>query len=86
MRDNIIVKMSKSTFKKQLEYHKIPEYYDEYIRYQSLKSHIKAVTRRRLSMNDSNNGNIAKISPSQINPQTWTLIDKFMENQSLISN
>jgi hypothetical protein len=85
MIDYLIVKMSKSTFKKQLEYHKIPEYYDEYFQYHSLKLHIKAVTRRRLSKL-SLLISVAKISPAQINPQTWAIIDKFMETESLSAN
>ena len=31
------------SFGKQLEYHKIPEYYDEYIDYYLLKSHLKKI-------------------------------------------
>ena len=51
-----------SSFKKQLEYHKIPEYYDEYIQYHTLKVHIKAVNRRRLSKDPSADYPVAKIS------------------------
>lgn len=51
-----------SSFKKQLEYHKIPEYYDEYIQYHALKVHIKAVNRRRLSKDRFGDYPVAKIS------------------------
>lgn len=32
-----------SVYEKQLEYHKIPEYYDGYINYALLKRHIKNI-------------------------------------------
>jgi hypothetical protein len=38
-----------SKYERQLEYHKIPEYYDQYIDYRVLKGHIKQILRRRLS-------------------------------------
>ena len=35
--------MTGHKFEKQLEYHKIPEYYDQYFRYGVLKSHLRTI-------------------------------------------
>ena len=41
--------MSESKFVKQLEFHKIPEYYDQYIRYSQLREYIQSFKKRTKS-------------------------------------
>ena len=43
-----------SVFERQLEYHKIPEFYDEYFNYHLFKSHMKNIQKRKLSINQLN--------------------------------